>query len=235
VHVVWLNRVAPDLFKRSLIAGRNDMPYPDASSEHGAGLRGLLTYLQGVARDDNHVLLLDSDAFPIHPNWLEKLLAWMQADERVPPRTYATAVRTENLDTFPHPCIFFVRGDYFRGLSSPADHFGFCKSPERNLLGVAFEDVTCRLIRDASGRQLWLPMTRTNLANPHPVFAAVYGGLFYHHGAGSRSPELRCVHLRQFDHHIPRSAHAEIEQALYRDLSTDPMQFLGRLTQSIAA
>src|SRR5262249_24076641 len=161
------------------------------------------------------------------PNWLEKLLAWMEPDERFPPRTYATAVRTENLDTFPHPCVFFVKGDYFRGLSCPADHFGFCQSQERNLLGFAFEDVTCRLIRDADGKQLWLPMTRTNIANPHPVFVAIYGGLFYHHGAGSRGPQLRVVNMRQFDHLMPRSAHAEIEQALYRDLCADPVQFLG--------
>src|SRR5262249_61965650 len=155
----------------------------DASGEHGAGLRGLLTYLHGMARGDNHLLLMDSDAFPVHPNWLEKLLAWMEADERLGPRTYATAVRTENLDTFPHPCIFFVRGDYFRGLSCPADHFGFSRSPERNLLGVAFQDITCRLIRDALGRQLWLPVTRTNIANPHPVFPAISGPRFVLHGS----------------------------------------------------
>jgi len=221
-HAVWLNRVPESLFPNSQVAGRGG--HAELAHEHAEGLRGLLRYF--LANPDyTDYLVLDSDAFPFKLNWLEKLRTWLKADHRLPERHWAAAVRTENLDTFPHPCVVFIRGDFLRGLADPLSYFDPGPHDYVNLVGFAFKDVGFR-------RHLtFQPLLRTNLWSPHPVLGAVYGGLFYHHGAGSRPLELRSVELRQFDHHVPRYSHARSEHLLWLEISRNPELFLNQLSQ----
>ena len=97
----------------------------------------------------------------------------------------------------------------------------------RNLAGYSFKDVGF-LDRPPF---VFQPLLRTNFWNPHPVLSAVYGGLFYHHGAGSRPLELRSVSLRQYDHHIPRYSHFDTEHSLWLEISKNPVLYLNQLAQ----
>ena len=225
-HAVWLNRVPESLFPDSQLAGRHDGDQLDFTQEHANGLRGLVRYFLAHPDYDNY-LILDSDAFPFKQNWLEKLLAWLKADERLPERHWAAAVRTENLDTFPHPCVVFVRGHFLRSLPDPLGYFDPGPHEYRNLAGYSFKDVGF-LDRPPF---VFQPLLRTNFWNPHPVLSAVYGGLFYHHGAGSRPLELRSVSLRQYDHHIPRYSHFDTEHSLWLEISKNPVLYLNQLAQ----
>lgn len=232
-HAVWLNRVGTDLFKSSKIAGMSDEPGQDPRHEHAEGLNGLMDFFEKNPDYENY-LILDSDAFPFRANWLEKLLMWMKEDDRLPERQWAAAVRTENLDTFPHPCVFFVKGSWFRERRTPPYHewnWGVFK--QSNMLGYPFEDVSLKPeeVEHAMNCGVFQPMTRTNFWNPHPILSAIYGGMFYHHGAGSRAVELRSVSLRQFDHHVPRFSHLETEAALWLEVSKNPNLFVRQLAE----
>lgn len=227
-HAVWLNRVKADPFVDSVVVGRSDEPSDSSYNEHSAGLNRLLAYF-AADRDHEDYLILDSDAFPFRDGWLDKLCGWLAGDDLLPERSWASAVRCENLDTFPHPCVVFIRGGFLRRLAEPARYFDFSPATCRNLAGFTFEDVGCGLPVELAGRQVWQPMPRSNVWNPHPVLAAVYGGLFYHHGAGSRPPDIRAVALRTFDHYVPRFAHVEIDRCLFQEISCNPELFLRQL------
>jgi hypothetical protein len=79
-----------------------------------------------------------------------------------------------------------------------------------------------------------LPLLRTNVWNPHPMLAAIYGGLFYHHGAGTRSSRgdlrFRLETLGYLSHLQSSSATVEIEPQLFAALVADPDGLIGRLT-----
>jgi len=229
-HFVVSNGCDKDIFKRSVLVSEHKDRNPEPAIEHVTGLRELCQQFsdcQKVGAKYDGMLILDSDAFPFVEGWRDKLDTWMAADERLPARKWASVVRTENLDTFPHPCVVYVRGDFITANHSPP----FWVKSHENLLGFRFQDVTCNLQMRDGVDQLWLPLTRTNVWNPHPVLAAVYGGLFYHHGAGSRWVELRSVTLRQFDHHFPRYNHYQREAELWSEVSMNPLLFARQLSQ----
>jgi hypothetical protein len=67
-----------------------------------------------------------------------------------------------------------------------------------------------------------LPLLRTNVVNVHPVAAAIYHHLFYHHGAGSREFAFRILKAYQYYEHwydsgAQRSHGEELLAALLRD------------------
>ena len=137
---VWLNRVEPGPFRAEVLAGRSDGDRFDMCEDHAIGLNGLMKFF--LDRPDyDYYLVLDSDAFPFRPAWLEKTIVWLQGCGRLPERQYAAAVRVENLDTFPHPCVVFIKGAWLRSLASPLDHFRWAVRPQTNLVGYRFEDV----------------------------------------------------------------------------------------------
>jgi hypothetical protein len=129
-------------------------------------------------------LLLDSDCFPVKHDWYEHLVDSLE----VSGKWYAAPVRTDNLDVFPHPCALFIRGEYidkhlftFRRQST---YVPSLKGEEVFDIGTAFKT-------DFDGKHILFPLLRSNFINPHPILGAIYGDLFYHHGAGSRPPFFR--------------------------------------------
>jgi hypothetical protein len=222
-HVVFCNRCDPAMFDRSTVVGTDMTLGPDASQEHCRGLDAIWKHFK--QHEHPYYLILDSDAFPYKSNWLERMLVWMREDDRMPERQWASAVRCENLDTFPHPCVMFIKGDFLH--ECPAEPFGM--AGHENLLGYSFVDLQVLLPRKYNSKVAWLPITRTNTWAPHPILSASYGGMFYHHGSGSRPFEIRSVALRQFDHHVPRFTHVNTELALWAEISKNPVLFLKQL------
>ena len=184
---------------------------------HGEALMQAVSFLR--SRSHEAYLLLDSDCFPVSRGWYGILTAQMLRLGK----TFAAPVRTENLDLFPHPCAVFLRPGALHD-----DRLEFRRGTScRNMLGAEVKDTGAALHLMGD---LLLPLLRTNVVNLHPVAAAVYSHLFYHHGAGSRTFEFRV--LKKFDYHghwWPADDEPALADRLFRDLLADPEEFLGRL------
>jgi hypothetical protein len=130
-----------------------------------------------AAADDEQIMFIDGDAFPIAPigPFLRDKL------ERYP----LVAVRRDenNGDPQPHPSFCVTTAGFWRGLPGDWRRGHTWTNPQGkqvtdvggNLLG---------LIEDAGIE--WYPMLRTNRVNPHPLQFGVYEDLVYHHGGGFR-------------------------------------------------
>lgn len=163
-------------------------------------------------------LILDSDCFPVTEGWRGVL------DEQLRRfgKTFAAPVRTENLDLFPHPCAVYLLPD---ALATGGLNFG--RGVDRpNLLGEEVGDVGSAM----TGIPSLLPLLRTNARNVHPVAAAIYHHLFYHHGAGSRDFVFRVLKRFAYYEHWYDSWASEGHQADVLDaLLDDPERFIGSL------
>ena len=72
-----------------------------------------------------------------------------------------------------------------------------------------------------------LPLMRTNCVNKHPVAAAVYHHLFYHHGAGSRNFEFRVMDKYGYcDHWWNKNGDEKLAEQLRTDLFENPEKFM---------
>jgi hypothetical protein len=199
VHAVFLNNVTAQLFKESIVigSGNHDHPY---------GLNQLVGYARSM--DYENLLLLDSDCFPIEQDWHNKLIAGMDK------KHVAAPVRPENLDSFAHPCAYFIKREAFNKVR-------FQKGRIKNILGEEFEDCHSN-IND------FFPLLRTNAINLHPIMYAVYWNLFYHHGAGSRAKTFRSI-----GRYLPYDSNTnEIERQSFKRLSKEPEAFIDELRGS---
>jgi len=161
---VYLNNCDQSLFKDVDILGVAPKGLPSSPSQnHLCCLRELVKLID-CSKD---LLILDSDCFPILEGW-RPILQTAMADRGF---QAAAPVRVENLDLFPHPCAMFVT-------SQGREDFEIISSNSDNLLGVRRQEPTCSVPV--------FPLIRTNRINIHPIGAAIYYDMFYHHGAGSR-------------------------------------------------
>ena len=207
-HAVYLGRNADErLFCQSTVVGRS---VRCGHHEHLEGLHCLGDF--AVSRRDRYggFLVLDSDAFPILPGWMD-ILNRQLARLR---RPYAAAVRTENLDVFPHPCVVY---------SPTPQSLRFRVRETVNLLGRPVRDIACE-------EAPCLPLLKSNGINLHPVLATVYSGLFYHHGCGSRSFEMRATNAGYYDPSLPA---APTPEALLEILRAGPAAFLAALQDPV--
>jgi len=152
---------------------------------HAYALEQLLDYFRNSPYES--YLILDSDCFPVWNGWHHVLSEQMRKFNK----TIAAPVRTENLDIFPHPSAFFMLE---KGINDPSLDFNPSKSV--NLLGSKIMEVGGAM---HSMTEQLLPLMRTNVSNPHPIAAAIYHHLFYHHGAGSRDFNFRI--LKRYDYY----------------------------------
>ncbi len=205
-HMVYLDRTDPGLFNNSKIVGVSSSIYDapmSGSLAHSQGLNALLEY----ARTERHsyLLLIDSDSFPVVPNWLDLLLGSMGRHE------VAAVVRAENLDTFAHPCVHLIK-------RSGLDKLIFGCFPHKNLLGTVVEDCRSNVLD-------FFPLIRTNVINLHPILFGLYGNCFYHHGAGSR----KCL-FRAFECGYFKYGNEEFWEAnAFEMLKEDPLRFINIL------
>ncbi len=155
---------------------------------HPGKLNHLATEAADQAPDDDLLMFLDGDAFPIADP--------MPLIERSLGQAPLVAVRrAENVaDPQPHPCFCVtsvgawreLRGDWSGGYTWPGHR------------GKLVTDVGGNLLRalELSGTP-WVPVLRSNGVALDPLFFGIYGDVVYHHGAGFRAGELSRAHLDQ--------------------------------------
>ncbi|MFL5902045.1 MAG: hypothetical protein ACJ75S_12725 [Solirubrobacterales bacterium] len=157
---------------------------------HADKLNHLALEIAHAADDDDLLMFLDGDAFPI-----ANLVPLMDAGLRDAPLMAVKRGENGN-DTQPHPCFCVtsvgewkaLRGDWTKGYIW------------NGLEGKPTTDVGANLLRRLNLTSTpWTPLLRTNSHNPHPVFFGIYGNAVYHHGAGFRWPVERIdwVDVRQ--------------------------------------
>ena len=176
-HAVYLNGADASLFSQSVIIGQSNTE--GGGLGHLRGLNAIADYCR--SHDYEHYLVIDSDCFPIANDWLKTIAGTLRRMDK----RYAAPLRVENLDTFPHPSVFFT---------SDPEYILFDFAPGTNLLGREINDIAC-----IADRKDWLPLFRTNRVSRHPTIGSVYYDCFYHHGCGSRNFQMRAVIMGYYD------------------------------------
>ena len=152
---------------------------------HAGKLNHLAMEIGREAADDDLLMFLDGDAFPI--------AEVMPFIERGLGQAPLIAVRrAENVDQpQPHPCFCVtrvatwrsLRGDWSPGPVWPGG------------LGWEVTDVGSLLMRKLELAGLgWVQVLRSNKRDLDPLYYAVYGDVVYHHGAGFRAENLSATH-----------------------------------------
>jgi len=203
-HAVYLShRAKPELFSESTIVGTSS---EGDKWEHRDGVRALTQYCQRNPGYSGY-LVLDSDAFPIASGWKDTLEYYLARFNK----RYAAAIRPENLDTFPHPCVVYAQ---------QPEAIWFSYKSTVNLLGQPVTDLAC-------GFDEFFPLLKTNRKSLHPILATIYFDLFYHHGCGSRMFASRATNIGYYDRILARSSNSSDE--ILQLLQADPQGFVETL------
>jgi hypothetical protein len=152
---------------------------------HSAKLNHMAMEIGAKAADDDLVMFLDGDAFPI----VDPMPLIEDGLSRAP---LVAVRRAENADEpQPHPCFCVSTVGTWRTL--PGDWTaGYTWTSPR---GVPTSDVGANLLRrlELSGLE-WVQVLRSNPTELDPLHFGIYGGAIYHHGAGFRTGELSPAH-----------------------------------------
>jgi hypothetical protein len=152
---------------------------------HAGKLNHLALEISREASDDDLLMFLDGDAFPI----ADPMPLIADALSRAP---LLAVRRAENLgEPQPHPCFCVTTVGLWRSL--PGDWSTGRTWPGPN--GRPRTDVGANLLRALElSSTPWTELLRSNKRNPDPVYFGVYGNVIYHHGAGFRSGTPSGVH-----------------------------------------
>jgi hypothetical protein len=149
------------------------------------------------ASDDDLLMFLDGDAFPIaDPMPL--------VDDALSRAGLIAVRRAENVDEpQPHPCFCVTSMRTWRTL--PGDWTAGPTWPGAR--GKPTTDVGANLLRrlELTGTP-WVEVLRSNRRNLDPLYFAVYGDIVYHHGAGFRTGELSPVDRAEAPPQLPLSS-----------------------------
>ena len=204
-----------DNFKYLVVTNANDvisdtnlvLPHDDnQQKQHIQGISQIYDYF--ISSDHEYLLILDSDAFPFVNNWFG-ILQYQLIKTNL---KTAAVIRFENLDTFYHPCVAFITKNA---------NIKFEYKEMLNLLFERYEDIRLSNIKP-------FPLIRTNKINYHPLFGAIYGNLFYHHGCGSREKQTRMT----LSNYFANMSHDKIEEEIFEKISTNPEMFLKEISYS---
>jgi hypothetical protein len=157
----------------------------DHRGRHSDKLNHLAIEISAVAADDDLIMFLDGDAFPIADP--------MPLIEDGLGRAPLLAVRrAENVsDRQPHPCFCVTTVATWRTL--PGDWSAGYSWP--NVNGQLVSDVGGNLLRQLELTETpWVEILRSNRVNLDPLFFGIYGDAIYHHGAGFRPTDFSRVH-----------------------------------------
>jgi hypothetical protein len=154
---------------------------------HSGKLNHLAMEILGQADDDDLLMFLDGDAFPIADPMPTIETALSQA-------ALLAVRRAENVDQpQPHPCFCVTTVRTWRSL--PGDWSSGPIWPGGR--GWDVTDVGSLLMRalELAGLR-WVELLRSNKHDLDPLYFAVYGDLVYHHGAGFRTEKVSGAHRR---------------------------------------
>lgn len=178
-------------------------------------VNGLKTLIDEFRRNIEYgwMLLLDSDAFPVRAGWQNVLPQHINHKKK----QWASAVRVECLDLFPHPCVWLIPRralDVLDNLASMPPVPDICG---RNVMNIG----TGLSTKDA------LPLIKTNVWSPHPFMCTVYYGAFYHHAGGSRAPGNKSI--QYYRNTVPDGYHRKFYDDVDGMLLANPEEFISRL------
>lgn len=165
--------------------GRHFDRVVEQRGRHPGKLNHLAMEIAHEASDDDLLMFLDGDAFPI----VDPMPLIADGLAKAP---LIAVRRAENVDSpQPHPCFCVTTVGAWRDL--PGNWAG----------GPTWEGARGTRVTDVGGnllRQLeltgtpWVQVLRSNRSNLDPLHFAVYGDTVYHHGAGFRAGELSGAH-----------------------------------------
>jgi hypothetical protein len=151
---------------------------------HAGKLNHLAMEIGEEASDEDLLMFIDGDAFPI----ADPMPVVTDALAKAP---LVAVRRAENFDEpQPHPCFCVTTVGTWRSL--PGDWTsGYTWPGPKGRMGG---DVGGNLLRrlQLTGTP-WIDLLRSNRKNLDPVYYAIYGDIVYHHGAGFRTGELSLV------------------------------------------
>jgi hypothetical protein len=152
---------------------------------HAGKLNHLAMEISQVASDDDLIMFLDGDAFPI-ADPLPLMIDGLAIAPLIAVR------RAENLDEpQPHPCFCVTTVAAWRRLQGDWSA-GFAWAGPR---GRRRSDVGGNLLRRLQLTETpWVELLRSNRTNLDPVYFAVYQDTIYHHGAGFRAGDPSGAH-----------------------------------------
>jgi hypothetical protein len=161
--------------------GRHFTRVTEQAGRHAEKLNHLALEISHEADDEDLLMFLDGDAFPIaDPMPL--------INESLAKAPLMAVRRAENLnDPQPHPCFCVTSVKTWREL--PGDwSAGYMWV---NSEGERVSDVGGNLLRQLElTKTPWVEVLRSNRTSVDPLFFAVYGEAVYHHGAGFRTMKL---------------------------------------------
>ncbi len=151
------------------------------SKEHSVRLNYLYNYClkNYQVNDDDIIVFLDSDAFPIFSEWIKKIESYLSV------YPIAAIQRKENMDKpmpkewqdYPHPSFCAVINRFWKDNNLKWE---LCIKKKIYTAGI-----TLKIWLDENKIE-WKPLLRTNVINTHPLMFGVYDDIIYHHGCGNR-------------------------------------------------
>lgn len=163
---------------------------------HSGKLNHLATEITHQAEDDDLLMFLDGDAFPV-----AELMPTVE--EGMAKAPLIAVRRSENSgDEQPHPCFCVTTVGTWRNL--PGDWSEGYRWTNED--GSRPTDVGGNLLRILELTQTpWVPLLRTNGFRLDPLFFAIYAGVVYHHGAGfRRSGASRALYAKRPKRLLPQ-------------------------------
>jgi hypothetical protein len=167
----------------------------DQRGSHAGKLNHMAFEISLVAEDDDLIMFLDGDAFPIADPMPLIESAFAAGSELVAVR------RAENVEEpQPHPCFCVTTVRTWRRL--PGDWTAGPTWPGAR--GAPTTDVGGNLLRRLEATNTsWTEVLRSNRRDLDPLHFAVYGNAIYHHGAGFRVGELSPAHREHAPKPLP--------------------------------
>lgn len=144
------------------------------SKDHGMKLNFLFECISKEAKDDDIVIFLDGDAFPISEK-INEILINLNGNYNL------IAMQTlEDNYLFPHNAFTACKVGFWKrkctwSFEAYGDHI---IDIGVNLLNILKDDE-------------WMKLNRTNVNDLHELFFGIYGDVIYHHGAGFRPKVFR--------------------------------------------
>lgn len=124
------------------------------------------------AKEDDAILFMDGDAWPIAPmdEFIEDCLRDYSA---------GAVVRSENNERHAHPSFCFAKAALWRDLGIKW---------RGGTIGTNQYNVTYPVAVLRENKKEWMGLKRTGGLSNHEVFFSIYGDKVYHHDAGFRLP-----------------------------------------------
>jgi hypothetical protein len=150
----------------------------DIAGSHAYKLNFLAAKVISQARDDDMLIFMDGDAFPINT----EIISYIR--DKISKHKLIAIRRDENGgDKQPHPSFCATTAKFWRDIGGDWEK-GYCWEI---ISGKKRTDVGANLLKKLNDKKInWFAMQRSNRKNLHPVCFGIYDNMIYHHGSGFR-------------------------------------------------